>query len=187
MASTWSGWQRDFLNTAGIIVTTPNMNFLTDWHNHAPSSCNFNPIDLSTSVGDSSRCGDTVAGFGRTQRYTKHAEARSAFRIQIDTAWVRPLKQALNSGNPFQIGDRSQVVSVLRQWGSPQFADWYANAPSGGGGGGGGTGTKAPGFHHSWHSLRRTTNYTWPQTVRHVAKLNKAAWRALGRTHKVKG
>src|SRR4051812_6794518 len=105
MAGTWSGWIIQFLNRASILNTPPNQTFLSEWARHAPGSCKNNPIDLTTAVSGSSRCGDTVGGFGRSQNYGTHAEAAHAFSIQMHTSWVRPLLAALNSGNPFQVGD----------------------------------------------------------------------------------
>lgn len=187
MAATWSGWVIQFLNRANVINTPPNQRFMSAWANHAPGSCRNNPITLSTSVAGSTRCGDTVAGFGRTQNYGTHAEAAHAFQIQMHTSWVKPLLDAMNTGNPFQIDNRDPVVAVLKRWGSPTFADWYASAPAGGGGGGGGgSSTKAPHTHTGWHDLRRSVNQKTPATIRQSQKYTRAALRSLGRGRKVR-
>lgn len=185
---TWSGWQRQFLNRANIILTPPNQTFLTQWANHAPGSCHNNPVDLSMAVSGSTRCGDTVAGFGRSQNYGTHAEAAHAFQLSIDTDWVHPLKAAMNTGNPFQIDNKAPVVAVLKRWGSVEFADWYSTATADGtGGGGGGTGGDGPGAHKGWVHLRRSVNSKMPKSL-HASERNiHAALRSLGSAHKVKG
>lgn len=129
-----------------------------------------------------------MAGFGRSQNYGTHAQAAHAFQIQIDTSWVQPLKAALNTGNPFQIGDRSQVVAVLKRWGSPQFATWYENATTAGGGGGsGGVSSSGPGAHKGWTHLRRSFNHDMPKSLAASQRNVRAALRSLGHAHKVKG
>jgi len=183
---TWSGWQNQLLNRANIIVTPPNRTFMAAWASHAPGSCKNNPVDLSTKVGSSTRCGNTVAGFGRTQNYATHAQAATAFSDQMHTGWVKPLLDAMNSGNPFQIGDRSQVVAVLNRWGSPSFASWYANASEDGTGGGGGGGGGASGIHKGWADLRKTVNHKLPSHVSASEKLTAAALRKLQHARKVK-
>jgi hypothetical protein len=180
VAATWSGWIIQFPNRANILNTPPLQTFLTEWARHAPGSCKNNPIDLSRSVAGSTRCGDTVAGFGRTQNYGTHAEAAHAFALSVHTSWAKPLLDALNSGNPFQVADRAPVVAVLKRWGSPQFADWYATATvDGTGGGGAGGGTRAAHTHHGWHDLRRSVNHNMPTALRHSIKLTNAALRSL--------
>lgn len=183
---TWSGWQNQFLNRANLIVTPPNLTFMTQWANHAPGSCKNNPNDLSKSVSGSSKCGATVAGFGRSQNYPSHTAAAQAFQQSIDTAWVKPLKDAINSGNPFQIGDRSAVVAVLDRWGSTSFAKWYATATnqgtSGGGGGGGGL---APQTLKGWDALRKSVNSGMPNSLRESRKLTAQALRDVVRARRV--
>lgn len=187
MANTWSGWIIQFLNRAGILNTPPIQTFMSQWASHSPGSCKNNPVILSTSVSGSSRCGDTVAGFGRTQNYGTHAEAAHAFSIQMHTAWVKPLLDALNTGNPFQIGDRSQVVAVLKRWGDEGFASWYANAnndgTTGGSGGGGGKAAKA---HSGWNDLRRTVNKHMPKALKASQHNTTAALRSLSHSRKVR-
>jgi hypothetical protein len=187
MANTWSGWIIQFLNRANILNTPPNQTFMSEWASHSPGSCHFNPIILSTKVAGSSRCGDTVAGFGRTQNYGTHAEAAHAFSIQMHTAWVKPLLDALNSGNPFQIGDRSKVIAVLKRWGDEGFASWYANANTDGtGGGGGGGGSKSAAAHSGWKHLRRIVNQHMPKALRTSERNTAAALRSISRGRKVR-
>ena len=184
---TWSGWQNQFLNAASILITPPNRTFMNEWANHAPGTCKNNPIDLSHSVSGSTRCGDTVAGFGRTQNYPSHTAAAHAFTLSVDTDWAQPIKAALNTGNPFQIDNRAPVIAALRRWGSTQFANWYANANSDGtGGGGGGGGGIAPHTHKAWVDLQRTINKRLPSSLRKVDQANRATLRAVSRGSKVK-
>ena len=100
--STWPGWIIQFLNRANILNTPPIQTFMGEWAAHSPGSCKNNPVILSTKVSGSSNCGATVAGFGRTQNYGTHAEAAHAFAIQIHSAKMKPLLDALNTGNPFR-------------------------------------------------------------------------------------
>ena len=185
--STWSGWIIQLLNRANILNTPPIQTFMSEWASHSPGSCKNNPIVLSTAVSGSTRCGDTVAGFGRTQNYATHAGAAHAFSIQMHTDWVRPLLNALNTGNPFQIGDRSKVVAVLRRWGDEGFADWYANATNDGQTGGGkGGGGKAARAHSGWNDLRRTVNHRMPKALRTSERNIHAALRSLSHARKVR-
>lgn len=184
MAATWDGWQADFLGAAGIIVTPPNMDFLGDWHAHAPGTCNFNPIDLSTAAGKSTRCGATVAGFGRTQNYPTHADAEQAFKHQITAASMKPLKAALDTGNPFQIGDRASAVAAIVKWGSPQFAAWYKTATASGQTGGS-KGSSTADLMGGWHSLRRSLNRNWRRGLNRGEHNLNAALRSLSHSRKV--
>ena len=105
----------------------------------------------------------------------------------MHTAWVRPLLAALNSGNPFQIGDRSQVVAVLNRWASPSFATWYANANNDGtSGGGSGGGSKSASAHHGWTDLRRSVNHNMPKALRTSESNTRAALRSLSHARKVR-
>lgn len=185
--STWSGWIIQFLNRANILNTPPIQTFMSQWAAHSPGSCKNNPVILSTKVSGSSNCGATVAGFGRTQNYGTHAEAAHAFSIQMHTAWVKPLLDALNTGNPFQIGDRSKVVAVLRRWGDEGFADWYANATTDGTTGGSGSGGgKAGAAHSGWTDLRHTVNHNMPKALKTSQHNVHAALRALSKGRKVR-
>jgi len=187
MGQTWSGWEIQFLNRANVLNTPPIQTFLDEWAKHAPGSCKNNPIDLATAVKGSSRCGDTVTAFGHTQNYGTHAEAAHAFSLQLHDSSEKALLDALNTGNPFQIGDRSKVIAALKHWGSTQFADWYANAnddgTTGGKGGGGGKSAKA---HSGWNDLRRTVNKHLPRALKASQHNTHAALRSLSRSRKVR-
>lgn len=159
---------------------------MAQWAAHAPGSCKNNPVDLSQSVTGSTRCGDTVAGFGRTQNYKTHADAARAFKLSLDSDLAKPIRVALNTGNPFQIGDRSSAVAALKAWGSPQFATWYKNATtSGSSGSSGAPTTRAPHTHSGYHDLQHVMQKRLPDALRQSGKLTDAALRSLGRGHKV--
>lgn len=187
MGQTWNGWLIQFLQRAGVLNTPPVQTFMSEWAKHAPGSCKNNPVDLATHVSGSTRCGDTVTPFGRTQNYGTHAEAAHAFSIQLHDPSERALLNALNTGNPFQIGDRSKVVAALKHWGSTEFATWYANAnddgTTGGGGGGGGKAARA---HSGWNDLRRTLNHRMPKALRTSQHNVHAALRSLSHARKVR-
>jgi hypothetical protein len=180
-------WVIAFLNRANVINTPPNQTFLEQWASQSGGSCKNNHVDLSQAVAGSTRCGDTVGPFGRSQNYATTGEAAHAFSIQMHTAWVKPLLDALNTGNPFQIGDRSKVIAVLNRWGSTTFANWYANANSDGTtGGSGGKGGKAARAHGGWNDLRHTINHNMPKALRSSERHTHAALRALSKARKVR-
>ena len=184
---TWNGWIIQFLNGANILNTPPNQTFMSEWANHAPGTCKNNPVDLSKAVSGSTRCGDTVAGFGRTQNYPTHAAASNAFGLSIDSQLAAPIKAALNTGNPFQIQNRDPVVAALKAWGSPTFANWYQNATAQGTtGGSGGSSGRAPHFHSGYRDLQHTWEHNLPNSLRKSGKLTDAALRSLSHGRKVK-
>ena len=186
--TTWSGWDRQFLNAAGILLTPPNLTFMAEWASNEGGSCKNNPVDLAHPITGSTRCGDTVTGFGRTQNYPSHTKAAQAFSYQINDAAMKALKVALDTGNPFQIGDRSAAVAALDSWGSPVFAKWYMNATTDGGTGtGGAPSTRAPHTHSGYHDLQRTMQKNLPTALRKSSKLTNGALRSLSRGRKVKG
>lgn len=186
---TWSGWENEFLRAANInggITTPPLRTFMAEWARHAPGSCRNNPNDLSMKVAGSTRCGDTIGGFGRSQNYDTHAHAAHAFSLSMHTDWVHPLLAAMNTGNPFQIGDRTAAVAVLNRWASPSFADWYKNATDQGTtGGGGGGGAKAD-LLHGWHSLQRALNTNWHRDLNRGERNLRLALRAFHSKSKVR-
>lgn len=185
--ATWGGWIIQLLGAAGIINTPPNQTFMEQWAAHDGPACKNAPVTLSTKVQGSTRCGATVTPLGRTQNYPTHAAAAHAFALQMALARMKPLRAALNSGNPFQIGDRSGAVSALRAWGSPSFADWYLNANSDGTtGGGSGSSGKAPHAHSGWQHLRTVVNHRMPKALRQSEQHTAAALRALGKGRKVR-
>lgn len=183
---TWSGWIIEFLQRAGILNTPPVQRFMSQWAAHAPGSCRNNPVDLTKAVPGSSRCGATVGGFGRSQNYSTHAQAATAFREQVRTDWVRPLLDALNTGNPFDISNRDPVVKVLERWGSPQFAAWYQAANSDGTTGGSRSGGVAPQTHRAWSDLQRSVDKRLPKALHAAEKASLAALRAAARARKVR-
>ena len=184
--STWSGWQRQFLNAAGIIVTPPNMDLLTQWSQHTHRQCVNNPVDLTHRESGSSSCGSSTGIFPTEYTYSTHAHAASAFAWEIHQAFAKALLDALNTGNAYQVAKPSPVASVFVSWGSPAMADAYLNQAQGGSSGGGGGGsTKAPHTHSGWHDLRRSVNHNLPTSLRHSSKLTAAALRALGHGRKV--
>lgn len=184
---TWSGWIIEFLNRANILNTPPLQTFMSEWAKHDANPCKNAPIVLSAFVTGATRCGATVTDYGYTYKYPSHAAAAHAFQIQIHNTRAKDLLDVLNSGNPFQVPDRSGAVAVLKHWGSPAFASWYLNANSdgttGGGSGGGHKGARA---HGGWNDLRRSVNKHMPQALRHSERNVHAALRSLSRGSKVR-
>lgn len=135
----------------------------------------------------STRCGATVAGFGRTQNYATHQEAAHAFQLSIDSSLAAPIKAALNTGNPFQISNRAPVVQALKDWGSPTFATWYQNATTDGTTGTGGQpNTRAPHTHSGYHDLQRTWQHNLPTALHKSGNLTNGALRSISHGRKVK-
>lgn len=184
---TWSGWIIQLLNQANILNTPPLQTFMSEWASHDKNPCKNAPIVLSTSVSGATRCGATVTDYGRTMKYPSHAAAAHAFQIQIHLSRSKDLLDVMNSGNPFQVPDRSGAVAVLKHWGSPAFAEWYLNANSdgttGGKGGGGGKGARA---HSGWTDLRRSVNKHMPSALRTSERNVNAALRSLSHARKVR-
>ena len=185
--ATWSGWEIQFFNRAHILNTPPNQRLLTAWANHATSpNCANNPIDLSIAVGGSSHCHANTGIHHWTMRYGSHGDAASAFDTEIHQAWAHALLSALNSGNPFQVANWNDVVSVFVSWGSVSMSNWYFNqfqTSGGGGGGGGGKGARA---HHGWTDLRHSINHNMPKALRASEQHTSAALRALSKARKVR-
>lgn len=185
--STWAGWVTDFLNIPALTNTPPNQTFMEQWSAHDATQCKNAPITLSTVVAGSSRCGNTVTPLGRTQQYNTRAHAVHAWSLQIELGVAKPIKDAINTGNPFQINDRAPVVAALKTWGSPSFADWYKNATSSGGTGtGGNPSTRAPHTHSGYHDLQHVMEHHLPSALRQSGKLTDAALRSLSHGRTVK-
>ena len=187
--TTWSGWQIQFFAAAKILNTPPNQRFLTAWASHATSpGCHNNPIDLSVSVTGSSRCHRNTGIHPYTFNYDTHGHAAHAFSLEVHEAWARALLSALNSGNPFQVANWNDVVSVLVSWGSVEFSKWYFDQmQSSSGGGGGGTGGGGSGSAHGgWKHLRRVVNQHMPKALRTSERNTAAALRSISRSHKVR-
>lgn len=184
---TWNGWQSQFLHAAGILETPPNLRFLNNWASHATSNCKNNPIDLTHRTTGSTNCAKATGVFPQYQTYSSHARAASAFAWEVKYDPFQALFNALDSGNPFQVANPSDVGSVLVSWGSVKFFNWYmAQIQSGGGGGGGTGGGDGPGAHKGWVNLRRSVNHKMPKSL-HASERNiQAALRSLGHAHKVK-
>lgn len=184
---TWSGWIIEFLNRANILNTPPLQTFMSEWAKHDANPCKNAPIVLSTSVTGATRCGATVTDYGRTMKYPSHAAAAHAFQIQIHLSRSSALLAVMNSGNPFQVPDRTAAVAVLKHWGSPAFATWYLNANSDGTtGGGSGGGGKASRAHSGWTDLRRTVNRHMPKALRTSERNTHAALRSLSGGRRVR-
>lgn len=161
---------------------------MTEWASHDNPSCKNSPITLSTKVKGSSNCGATVTPVGHTQSYATHANAVHAWTVQIKESFAKPIRDAIGTGNPFQISDRAPVVAALKHWGSPGFAAWYTNATDQGTtGSGGNPSTKAPHTHSGYHDLQHTWQHNLPAALDKSGRLTQAALRHLGRAHKVKG
>lgn len=185
--ATWTGWQIQFFNAANILNTPPNQRFLSAWASHATSpSCKNNPIDLSHARSGSSNCAKNTGINPWTQRYTSHGNAAAAFDAEIHAAWAHAILSALNSGNPFQVKNYSDVGSALVSWGSVKMFNWYMGQMQSGSGSGSGSGGVAPQTHRAWSDLQRSIDKRLPAALRSAEKASLAALRASGRARKVR-
>ena len=184
--ATWTGWENQLLNAAGIIVTPPNRQLLDLWAKNALTSCRNNPIDLSHNVSGSTQCGALPGIFAHARNYTTHAKAASAFDQEIHASFAAQLLKAMDTGNPFQVKYASDVASVFVSWGTDKMLNAYLNAAgAGGGGGGGGGGGIAPRTHKAWGDLQRSVNTHLPAAINHAAKVNAATLQKLRHVHRV--
>lgn len=185
MASIWSGWQRQFLNRADIIVTPPNMRLLSQWAQNSATNCNNNPIDLSQTVAGSPNCAALHGIFPQAKRYATHGNAATAFNREIHLDFAHLLLVAMNTGNPYQVKNFNDVGSVFVSWGTPQMLNAYLNTAQGsqaGGGDGGGSAALLPG----WHSVRRSLNTNWRKGLNKSEREIQAALRSLSHSRKVR-
>lgn len=185
--ATWDGWQAQFLRAAGILVTPPNVDFLTGWARHATHPrCGNNPIDLAHPNAGSGDCAPGQGIEPHTQHYSTHARAADAFRFQVRADWAKPLFDALDSGNPFQIGKglEDKVVSVLYSWGSSDWAGAY-DAQFSGAASSGGASHKA-GIMGGWHHLRRSLNRNWGRALHQGEGSLHSALRSLSHSRRVR-
>jgi hypothetical protein len=183
---TWSGWEAQFLNRAGIIVTPPNMSFLDSWARNAETACANNPIDLSHKLTGSSDCHALPGIVPKAQRYGTHAEAATAFRDEVHASWAAALLHALNTGNAYQVSNPGPVAEAIATWGSVTFARVYLAAAQKGGPGSGPAAGAGSDIHHGWTSVRRSLNRTWGRELKDSRRNVRAALRAVGRGGKVR-
>ena len=183
--STWSGWQNQLLKAAGIIVTPPNRNLLTSWAKHAATSCNNNPIDLSAPLQGSQDCHALKNLTPKAQRYTSHAQAANAFRLEIHDDFAKPLLDALNSGNPFQVDNVQDVANVFLAWGSDAMHDVYLSLVKGQAGGGSGSKGVGPNTHRAWKDVQRSVNKRLPSAVATSKRLRRQTLRDVNRARRL--
>ena len=184
---TWPGWGIEFTARAGILNTPPVQIFMDEWAVHDANPCRNAPVILSAFVAGATRCGATFTDFGFTYKYPSHAAAAHAFTIQLHNTRAAALLDVLNSGNPFQVGDRSAAVAVLKQWGSLAFARWYQEANSDGTTGGGpSSGGKGARAHSGWSDLRRSVNARLPAALRSSERNVHAALRSLSHARRMR-
>jgi len=184
VASTWSGWQRQFLTRAGIIITPPNLNLLSLWAQNSATNCDNNPIDLSQTVAGSPNCGELHGIFPHAKHYSSHRNAATAFRTEINMSFAHALLVAMNTGNPFQAPNFNDAASVFVSWGTPKMLDVFLNqghTPGGGGGGG------SAGIHKGWADLQRSVGKgRLGKKVTATNRMDAATLRAIRRAHKVR-
>jgi len=180
--SGWSGWILEFLVAANLPQTDENVTFLTDWVNHETATCHNNPVDLSRPVGNSTNCQKLTAS--RTaQNYTSHAQAASAFDLELTSGNFPNLLNALKGGTPLDKGPMQGVIDDLKQWGATKFAKYltgiYFPPPP--------PPPKITGFHKGWADLQRSLGkHRLGPKVRDTIRMDTAALRQLERARKVR-
>lgn len=184
----WTGWQLQLLKAANGSQAEITQEFLFDWHSHAASDCRNNPIDISRSASGASNC-HKLTSTRTAKNYTSHAQAATAFATEIRSGNFPALLKQLRVADPYEAPSVSAVVTDLRKWGSPGFANYFqahAHAGSGSGGGGGGGGTGEPHVHKGWHDLRRSVNSRLPHALARSQHLVRQAMRASSHGGRVK-
>lgn len=184
--ATWAGWEAQFLNAAGLIVTPPNMALLNQWSQNAHTSCRNNPIDLSHNLVGSTQCGALPGIFPHARNYTSHAQAATAFADEVRSSFAAKLYQALNSGNPYQVSFYNDVASVFVSWGSDKMLNVYLTTATGPAGNPNPPGSKKADLLDGWHSLRRSLNRNWRPALHAAERDLHTALRSLSRSHKVR-
>lgn len=180
---TWSGWQNQLLNAAGVPTSSSNRAFLSAWASHAGTSCARNPIDLSAHESGSGDC-HTLTPSRTAQHYPSHASAGQAFHDQLRSNDFLDLSVAFFNSRLSVTNASDAVINNVRVWGSTLFANYLFDQRSGSGTGA--TDVTGPGVHEAWNHLRRAVNHTLPNDLHANAKATSAALRSLGRARKVK-
>ena len=182
--TTWAGWAADFLSAASLQNTPGNRNFLTSWADNADHpNCRNNPVDLTHDEPNSTDCGtDTNADGLRTQAYTSHTWARTAFNSQLHSGKYPALLAALRSGNPYNVGNPYDVEADLNRWGSPSFGAVFVDDVRSGPPGK----IKAPQALRAWADMQKSVNRHMPAALRQSERSRKAALRNLRRIRRVK-
>lgn len=184
---TWTGWQNQFLNAAGIIETPPNRDLLTSWAKNAHSSCGNNPIDLSHKLTGATKCANNTGINPTTWKYTSHTQAANAFKAEIHASWAAALLKAMNTGNPYQVSYYNDVGSVFVSWGSDKMLNVYLAAATGSQPSnpppitGGNTGV-----HKGWHSVQQSLNHKWPSALNRAERELRVALRSVSKARKVR-
>lgn len=181
--ATWSGFQTDLLNAAGLGASTMQQQFILDWNTAASTDCRNNPVDISRNVSGSTSCKRlTPARVARN--YTSHSSAGGAFKGQLRSGNFPHLLAALETSNPYAYTDPQGVEADLNKWGSPKQAAYYAKNATGGTTAGSGAG--APHTHKGWESLRTSVNVHLPAALRNADRHAADALRQLAKAHKVR-
>lgn len=179
--ATWAGWENDLLDAAQVLRSAGARQFLADWNAHASTDCRNNPVDLSEPVSGSTDCAHAPGYAFAAQRYTSHGNAAHAFYVQTHRPNAQALLAALTSGKPYAVEDPGAVVQALSDWGSPKFAQRYANetsnvSPT----------LSAPHALGGWKALRKSINRGMPDALNYSQRLNKQSLRSLARARKVR-
>lgn len=184
--SVWAGWQKQLAEAAGFRFSEALGEVLYEWHTHAASDCNRNPIDISHRATGATNC-KRLTRLRQAKNYPSRNAAAHAFSQQIHSGQFPALLRALNSEHFYQQPNPAAVVRDLQRWGSPRFARYYTNHATRGSGGTPGPGgqTDAPHIHKGWHQLRRSLNRNAPRQLDKAHTLTRQALRAASRGGKV--
>lgn len=178
----WTNWILDFLVAANLPMTDENVSFLTLWTNHETASCRNNPVDVSRKVGNSTNCNKLASGLF-AQSYTSHAQAASAFNLQLHSGNFPHLADALGGGSPLDKGPMQDVINDLKKWGATKFARSMTNVyfppppPP----------PNITGFHKGWADLQRSLGkHRLGPKVKATVRMDRAALRELQRARRVR-
>ena len=184
--SVYKDWQADLLSSASLPDTKPNRDFLSDWHAHADSDCDLNPIDLTSHNSGSKNCKPVSLPYrpnAHYQSYSSRSWSRTAFYGQITSATYPHLRAALASGDPYKVTDWAKVAVDIGAWGGKTFANVYEDTMSAGGPP---PTLKAPQALRGWHDMQRSVNRHLPAALHASKRAHRAALRELRRASKVR-
>lgn len=182
--STWSGWRAELLAGAGLPYTQGASKFLGDWHTHASTNCQNNPVDISHSFTGSKRCRQLPGLTVYSRAYASPANGAQAFGEQVNQGAYSHILKALHDGDPYALNatDAGLVSEELVAWGSTAFAHIYfgnvANPTP--------PGLAAPRLHSGWRAMQVSVNEHMPKDLTQARQTIDAGLRTLAKARKVR-
>lgn len=184
---TYRGWEHDLLAVAKLPDTQQNRAFLADWHSHADSDCDLNPIDLTHRItGKSKDCKPANIPYhlsAQFQAYSDRVWTRTAFSAQLKSRHFPYILAAFRTGDPYTVSDVYPLAKNLGKWGSKNFANYLIDLRFQGGPP---PTLKAPQALRGWSDLQRSVNRALPHALTGSQHARSAALRELRRARRVR-